>query len=74
MTDLTAAALEAVKLYAAMHPRPTHVTQKQAGEMLGLSHPTISKLVAEGVLTLNRCGLIPIEDVDHARATRRRAA
>ena len=37
MTEQLAIALEAVQRYAEMHPRPTHVTQLQAAEMLGLS-------------------------------------
>jgi hypothetical protein len=57
-------ALRAVQLYAERHPRPPHVTMIQAGEMLGLSRHTISKMVKTGHLKLNRCGLIPIEQVD----------
>lgn len=30
-------AVRAVKLFAETHPRPTHVTMTQAGEMLGLT-------------------------------------
>lgn len=63
-------ALTAIKLYAEMHPRPTQVTQTQAAQMLGLSRITVSKLLRCGTLSLNNCGLIPIELVDSARAAR----
>lgn len=33
-------AIAAMRLYAETHPRPPHVTQSQAAEMLGLSAPT----------------------------------
>lgn len=67
MTDLDIA-VRAVQLYAETHPRPTQVTQAQAAHMLGLSEPTVRKLVRAGVLPLNKCGRIPIEAVDAARA------
>jgi predicted transcriptional regulator len=41
MTSLDIAAA-AVRLYAESHPRPPHVTQSQAGEMLRLSPPAVS--------------------------------
>ena len=50
-----------------MHPRPTHVTQVQAAEMLHMSRDTVRKLIRHGVLKLNACGLIPIEQIDAAR-------
>ena len=40
------------------------MTITQAAEMLGLSRHTVSKMVRAGQLKLNRCGLIPIEQVD----------
>jgi predicted XRE-type DNA-binding protein len=55
---------QAVKLYAESHPRPVHVTQRQAAEMLHLSPPTVSKLVKSGKLKLNGAGLIPISQID----------
>jgi Mn-dependent DtxR family transcriptional regulator len=61
-------AIKAVQTYAELHPRPPHVTQKQAAEMLGLSVPTVRKMVASGALKLNSCGLIPIHLVDMAIA------
>lgn len=57
-------AAHAVRIYAESHPRPPHVTQRQAAEMLGLSAPTISKLVRTGKLRLNGAGLIPISQID----------
>lgn len=57
-------AVKAVAIYAAMHPRPPHVTQAQAAEMLKLSAPTVRKMVRAGTLKLNRCGLIPIVEID----------
>lgn len=62
----------AISLYAAMHPRPSHVTQRQAAAMAGVSEPTIRKMVRAGTLTLNKFGLIPIEDVDYAISGGRR--
>lgn len=65
MTDPTMAiAVAAVRHYAETHPRPPHVTQSQAAEMLGLSRATVSRMVRSGTLKLNRCGLIPIAEVD----------
>jgi DNA-binding transcriptional regulator LsrR (DeoR family) len=61
-------ALKAIQTYAELHPRPAHVTQKQAAEMMGLSVPTVRKMVACGTLTLNDCGMIPIHQVDMAIA------
>lgn len=64
MTDETKAALKALELYSARHPRPAQVTMKQAAEMLGLSRQTVSKMVLFGQFRLNKCGMIPIEQVD----------
>ena len=36
-------AAKAVQMYAETHPRPTHVTQVQAAEMLNLSRYTVRK-------------------------------
>jgi predicted DNA-binding protein (UPF0251 family) len=54
----------AVQLYAQRHPRPPHVNQKQAAEMLSISTRTIHNMIKSGTLKLNRCGLIPIEQID----------
>lgn len=63
-TALLAAAAKAVELYAMRHPRPSHVNQQQAAEMLCLHHNTISRFIETGKLRLNRCGLNPTEQVD----------
>ena len=64
MTEHIEIAVQAVRLYAETHPRPPHVTQKQASEMLRLSAPTVGRLVRAGKLRLNAAGLIPIGQVD----------
>ncbi|MEN6539419.1 MAG: helix-turn-helix domain-containing protein [Mizugakiibacter sp.] len=63
-------ATKAVQLYAESHPRPPHVTQRQAAKMLDLSAPTVSKLVKSGKLKLNGAGLIPIGQIDELLAAR----
>lgn len=63
-------AIKAVEIYAARHPRPSHVTQKQAAEMTGRSEPTIRKMVRAGIFSLNEFGLIPIVEIDRALAKR----
>lgn len=35
--------------------------------MLGIHRQTVAKLIVAGSLRLNRCGMIPIEQVDQAR-------
>ncbi|MDR0735789.1 MAG: helix-turn-helix domain-containing protein [Zoogloeaceae bacterium] len=42
------------------------VAQRQAAEILGLSLPTVGKLVKAGTLKLNRRGLIPAAEIDRA--------
>lgn len=74
MTDALNIAVQAVRIYAESHPRPPHVTQRQAAEMLGLSAPTVSKLVRSGKLRLNGAGLIPIAQIDALLAGDKRAA
>lgn len=69
--EIVAIAIDAVRRYAETHPRPPHVTKTQAAEMLGVSRPTLAKLIAAGALRLNRCGLIPIGEVDSALASPR---
>lgn len=54
----------AVRRYAESHPRPPHVTQSQAAEMLRMSRATINRMVKAGSLKLNKAGLIPISEVD----------
>lgn len=68
-------AMKAVQIYAETHPRPAHVTQGQAAQMLEVSRHTITRLLQSGVLSLDRCGLIPTHQVDMAlTANKRRAA
>jgi excisionase family DNA binding protein len=64
-------ATKAVQLYAESHPRPSHVTQAQAAEMLGLSVPTVRKMIRAGTIRLNGCGLIPVSEIDKALAVKR---
>lgn len=59
-------AVRAVEIFAARHPRPIHVTQKQAAEMLDKSVPTIRKMIQSGRLKLNAFGMVPIEMIDSA--------
>lgn len=66
MTEETKAALKALELFSARHPRPVHVTITQAAEMLGLSRRTVGKMVKCGQIRLNKCGLIPVEQIDAA--------
>ena len=65
MSDLDIA-VQAVALYESQHPRPPHVTQKQAAVMLRKSVPTVSKMIREGKIKRNKCGMIPISEVDKA--------
>lgn len=61
-------ATKAVQLYAETHPRPPQVTQVQAAAMLDLSVSTVRKLIKYGTLKLNKCGLIPITQIDRVIA------
>lgn len=63
-------AYQAVKMYAEAHPRPAHVTQKQACEMLNLSAPTVRTMIRRGAIKLNEFGLIPVSEIDRALAAR----
>lgn len=67
MTELDIA-LKAVELYASAHPRPPHVNQTQAAEMLRLDPKTVRKLVRAGTIRLNGCGMIPIAEIDKVLA------
>ena len=62
-------ALKAVELYASQHPRPPHVNQTQAAEMLGISSQTVRKLIRAGTLKLNKVGMIPVSEIDRAIAS-----
>lgn len=66
-------AFKAVQLYAETHPRPTHVNQSQAADMLRMSRDTVRAMLRRGSLTLNECGMIPIEQIDRVRSERKAA-
>ncbi len=66
--DILAIAAAAVRLYAESHPRPIQVTKGQAAEMLGVSRPTLNKVIAAGDIRLNKMSMIPISEIDAALA------
>lgn len=66
-------AIKAVQIYAETHPRPSQVTQTQAAEMLGISRPTLTRMIKAGTVRLNPCGLVPITEIDRALAPSRAA-
>ena len=68
--EIITIAAAAIQRYAETHPRPPHVNQVQAAVMLGVSKPTMCKLVARGLFRLNKLGMIPIEQIDEALAAR----
>lgn len=59
----------AIRIYAETHPRPPHVSQRQAAEMLDVSPPTVAKYIRAGKLRLNGTGLIPTWMVDELLRT-----
>lgn len=64
--DMLQMAFLAVRMYAETHPRPSHVTQAQAAEMIGMSASTVHRLVRSGVIKLDKAGQIPITEIDRA--------
>lgn len=50
--------------------RPQHVTKTEASKLLGVSIPTVTKMVKFGTLALNDCGRIPIEQIDRVLESR----
>lgn len=68
--EMLSIAQEAVRQFEKMPPRPPHVTQKDAANMLGLSTATVSRKVKNGEIRLNRCGMIPISEIDRILAER----
>ena len=62
-------ALKAIKIYAATHPRPHQVNQKQAAQMLDVSEATICKWVKTGRIRLNNAGMISIIEIDRLLET-----
>ena len=65
---LAEVAFLAVRMYAEMHPRPPHVTQKQAAEMVHVSESTMSKMVRSGRIKINGFGQIAISEIDRLLA------
>ncbi|MCB4360905.1 helix-turn-helix transcriptional regulator [Quatrionicoccus australiensis] len=63
-------AFQAVRLYAETHPRPIHVTQGQAAEMLGITMDALVRKMAAKKIRLNECGMIPMPDIDLIIASR----
>ncbi|KVD48718.1 hypothetical protein WS61_07745 [Burkholderia sp. ABCPW 11] len=57
-------ARRAVQLFEQQPPRPVHVTQAQAADMLGITARTVHTLVRTGKLKLNGVGRIPIGQID----------
>lgn len=73
MTDALTIAAKAVQLYAETHPRPIHVTQRQAAQMLEVSPPTVGRIIKAGHLTLNGAGMIPTHQIDALLVARKAA-
>ncbi|MES2770395.1 MAG: helix-turn-helix domain-containing protein [Pseudomonadota bacterium] len=63
-------AMKAVSLYAEQHPRPSQVNQDQAAEMLDMCRPTLRKLISSGAIRLNKCGRIPVSEIDRVLVAR----
>jgi excisionase family DNA binding protein len=64
-------ALAAVRIYAESHPRPSHVNQQQAAEMIGVSRHTVGRMLKAGTLRFNKLGMIPIREIDEAIASKK---
>jgi len=64
LDQLEAVVERAVARAIARAPRPTQVNLTQAGQMLNVSRTTVSRMVHSGRIRLNKCGLIPIEQID----------
>jgi excisionase family DNA binding protein len=57
-------AMDAIKAFACMHPRPSQVNRIQACEMLNISRPTLNAWIKDGKLKTNKCGLISVTEID----------
>lgn len=64
VAEMTARRVGAMMLAKASNMRPLHVNQTQAAEMLDLSVSTISRMVKSGQIRLNKCGMIPVEQLE----------
>lgn len=62
-----------VNLVVSIRPRPALVTRAQAAEMLGLSEPTVRKLIRLKKIMLSEDGKIPISEIDRLILVRRAA-
>ena len=62
-----------VNLVVSIWPRPALVTRAQAAEMLGLSEPTVRKLIRLKKIMLSEDGKIPISEIDRLILVRRAA-
>lgn len=65
--EIEAIAVRAVEIYVQKNPplpQPSHVTCKQAAEMLGVHSNTVTGLLRTGKLKLNGIGKIPVEQVN----------
>ncbi|MGI9158966.1 MAG: DNA-binding protein [Saprospiraceae bacterium] len=58
--------VQALEIFQAREPKPTHVTNLQAAQMLNLSPRTVSSLK----LKRNKANKIPYEEVIAARSAR----
>lgn len=63
-------AIAAVRIYAETHPRPLHVTQEQAAEMLDMHATTVRRMIRAGTIKLNGAGKIPMSEIDRVLAAR----
>lgn len=70
MSEAIEVAITAIRMFAEQHPRPPHVNQQQAAQMLNVSRHTIGRMVKAGTLRANKFGMIPIGEVDRALAGR----
>jgi hypothetical protein len=61
---------KAIERFAAKHPRPHTVNYGQACTMLGITRPTLTKLIASRTIKTNALGEIPITEIDQAIAAR----
>lgn len=54
-----------------MHPRPSCVNFEQAAEMLGVSSKTVSNMVRQGRINLNKLGRISIVEIERVLSVKR---
>lgn len=77
--DLNDAIMEAalraaeIALRRAPKDRPQQYRKVDAAKELGVSRPTLDRMIAAGNLRLNECGRIPAEEIDRVIAGRESA-